>query len=74
MCDYCRIWHGDNTICGQSFEINAVNDNHERFTDAQILQNENDKEPGIVIFLNGRARGYFNITYCPRCGRKLVED
>jgi hypothetical protein len=39
------------------------------------MMNKGDKVPGIVIYSNyGMARGYFDIAFCPMCGRKLVEE
>ena len=42
-------------------------------TDAQIMKNTGDKVPGIVIYKGCKATGYFDIVFCPMCGRKLVE-
>lgn len=40
--------------------------------DCQVYLNNNDN-PSIIIFdKHGMARGYFEIKYCPKCGRKLV--
>nr|DAM32858.1 MAG TPA: Rad50 zinc hook motif [Bacteriophage sp.] len=37
-----------------------------------ILKNTGYDKPVIVIFANTAAMGYFNIEFCPMCGRKLV--
>jgi hypothetical protein len=39
------------------------------------MMNKGDKVPGIVIYSNyGMARGYFDIAFCPMCGRKLAKN
>lgn len=45
------------------------------FRSVQIMMNTGDKVPGIVIYSNYcMAKGYFDIVFCPMCGRKLVEE
>lgn len=74
MCEFCRHWHCANTICGEEIKINQYNKNIlSSLTDAQILKNVNDKKAGIVLYSNDNMPvGYFDINYCPMCGRKLV--
>nr|DAE79159.1 MAG TPA: Rad50 zinc hook motif [Caudoviricetes sp.] len=36
------------------------------------MRNRDDEVPGIVIYKGCSATGYFDINYCPICGRKLV--
>lgn len=72
MCKFCENWHDENTICGADIKIYKCA-NETNLTEAQILKNVRDNKPGIVIFANAAAMGYFNIEFCPMCGRKLVE-
>lgn len=72
-CDYCKEKSENNHIIhGKDIEINKCA-SATNLTEAQIMQNENDKMPGIVIYKGTKAMGYFDINYCPICGRKLVE-
>lgn len=72
MCKFCENWHDENTICGADIKIYKCA-NETNLTEAQILKNFGDNKPAIVIFANTAAMGYFNIEFCPMCGRKLVE-
>ena len=73
MCEFCKNYD-NNRICGANIPIQkCVNETN--LTDAQIMMNTGDKLPGIVIYSNHCvARGYFDISFCPMCGRKLVEN
>jgi hypothetical protein len=74
MCEFCRKWHDENTICGANIKIYKCA-NETNLTNAQIMMNTGDKVPGIVIYSNHcMAKGYFDIAFCPMCGRKLVEE
>jgi hypothetical protein len=48
--------------------------NETDLTDAQIMKNTGDKVPGIIIYKGCKAAGYFDIVFCPMCGRKLAEE
>lgn len=73
-CDYCKEKSENNHIIrGKDIEINKCA-SATNLTEAQIMQNENDKLPGIVIYKGTKAMGYFDIKFCPICGRKLVEE
>lgn len=72
MCEFCRHWKDENTIFGKDIKINPCASATD-LSDAQIIRNANDEKPGIVIFGKCKAKGYFDINYCPMCGRKLVE-
>lgn len=76
MCDFCRKWHSKNTICGSEIKVNQYDNNIvSSLTNAQILKNIGDKKAGIVLFSNSNIPvGYFDIEYCPMCGRKLVDE
>lgn len=73
MCEFCKNWHDKNTICGADIKIHKCA-NETELTTAQIMKNTNDNKPGAVIFQGGITKGYFEINYCPMCGRKLVEE
>lgn len=74
MCEFCRTWHNKNTICGADIKIHKCTSETD-LTTAQIMKNPDDCRPGIVILSNNvTARGYFDIEFCPICGRKLVEE
>lgn len=72
MCDFCKNY-SDNRIFGADIPIKKCA-NETDLTDAQIMKNTGDKVPGIVIYSHGAAEGYFDIAFCPMCGRKLVEE
>ena len=74
MCEFCRTWHNKNTICGADIKIHKCA-SETTLTTAQIIKNANDSKPGVVILQNNAvAKGYFEIDYCPMCGRKLAEE
>lgn len=73
MCEFCRNWHDENTICGSGIKISKCA-NETDLTAAQVVKNDGDRNPGIVIYASGWAKGYFDIKFCPMCGRKLVEE
>ena len=63
----------DNCRLLVDFGSNLPGSQKAELTEAQILKNFGDNKPAIVIFANTAAMGYFNIEFCPMCGRKLVE-
>ena len=72
MCDFCNKYHSIKGITiGKSIEINQCATETD-LKDCQVYLNKGDK-PSIIIFDRyGAARGYFDIKFCPMCGRKLV--
>lgn len=73
MCEFCDKYHSSRgSISGKSIEINkCAPDTNLRECQVYIMKGDN---PSIIIFDKcGMARGYFDIEYCPMCGRKLVE-
>lgn len=72
MCDFCKDYE-NNRIFGADIPIKKCA-NETDLTDAQVMRNRDDEVPGIVIYKGCRAAGYFDINYCPMCGRKLVEE
>lgn len=73
MCEFCRQRKDENTIYGKDIKINQCASATD-LSYAKIIKNVNDEKAGIIIFKQCKAGGYFDINYCPMCGRKLVED
>lgn len=71
MCEFCKNY-GEGRIYGSNIQIKKCA-NRTVLTHAYILKNRNDEVPGIVISSAGLSKGYFDIMYCPMCGRKLVD-
>lgn len=65
MCKYCdtkigktsKLTKGDEAEPHDNFECNIFHSDEE--------------SPGILLWNNGFYCGYFDIKYCPMCGRKL---
>ncbi|ABS34768.1 hypothetical protein FDG46_17305 [Clostridium botulinum] len=66
MCQYCKEEYGKNFNIMKSPTRLEPQPNQ-----AIILQVKGDT-PGIVLCYYGEAQGYFDIIYCPFCGRKLI--
>lgn len=49
MCEFCRTWHDEDTICGADIKIYKCA-SETTLTTAQIIKNANDSKPGVVIF------------------------
>lgn len=72
MCEFCNS-NDKKQIFGAHIPIHKCA-NETNLTDAQIMMNTGDKVPGIMIYSNYcMAKGYFDIAFCPMCGRKLVQ-
>lgn len=72
MCEFCKNYD-NNRIFGADIPIKKCA-NETDLTYAQIMKNTGDKVPGIMIYKGYKAAGYFDIAFCPLCGRKLVEE
>lgn len=72
MCDFCKNY-SDNRIFGANIPIKKCAKETE-LTSANVLKGVGDKVPAIIICSYGAAKGYFNIAFCPMCGRKLMEE
>lgn len=73
MCEYCE---------GKSqYEINGKNFNilytfgfkNDRRYDSWIMKGKMDRKAGIMITTDNSNGVYFDINYCPMCGRKLTK-
>ena len=73
MCEFCRQRKDENTIYGKDIKINQCASATD-LSYAKIIKNVNDEKAGIIIFKQCKACGYFDINYCPMCGRKLCDE
>ncbi len=69
MCDFCKNYEKDK-IFGANIPIRKCA-NETDLTTAQIIKCSGDEMAGIVFYSYGMAKGYFDIMFCPMCGRKL---
>ena len=77
MCEYCK--EDDKFIHGKSIRTTEwkntagycfKNDFKIDYLEMWIMKCKGDKKAGIMID-NGNGARYFDINYCPMCGRKL---
>lgn len=73
MCEYCTK-RNENEIKGKDFNLlPTFGFKNDRKYDSWILKHEMDRKAGIMIVTDNSNGVYFNINYCPMCGRKLGE-
>ena len=72
MCDFCKDY-SDNRISGCNIPIKKCA-NETNLTSANVFKGRGDKVPSIMIHQSIVAMGYFEIAFCPMCGRKLVKE
>ena len=73
MCESCNIYHSVKCgIAGEEIKINKCS-NETNLTDCQVVISKNDN-PALIIFSHGIAMGYFDIKFCPMCGRELSHS
>lgn len=61
-------------IRGTEFELKpTAGFKNDRRYSSWIMKGKADKKAGIIIATNGGNGVYFDINYCPMCGRKLKE-
>ena len=71
MCKFCDYYHSSKGgVSGKGIKILKCA-NETDLTDCQVHKGENDNEFSVVIFSFGITKGYFNINFCPICGRDL---
>lgn len=74
MCEYCEE-EQDKTIYGKRFKLlPTAGFENDRTYSSWIMKNKSDKKAGIMIATNNSNAVYFDIAYCPMCGRKLGEE
>lgn len=73
MCDYCNKFHNARGITiGEPLKIKPCVAKT-KLKDCNVYLHDGDK-PSIIIWDKfGMAMGYFEIEFCPMCGRKLEE-
>lgn len=73
MCKYCEIKSDDGKeINGREFKLLHTHGfKNDRKYSSWILKHTRDIKAGIMIATNNSNAVYFNINYCPICGRKL---
>lgn len=74
VCEFCDKYYSQKgMITGKEIAINKCATDTD-LKDCQVYLHGGDN-PSIIIWgKNGMARGYFEIAFCPMCGRKLVEE
>ena len=73
-CGYCKKGHFLD-IDGKEFELKpTAGFQNDRKYSSWIIKGTEDKKAGIIIITNGSNGVYFDINYCPQCGRKLGDD
>ncbi len=70
MCDFCKDYENNRIFCANIPIKKCANETE--LTSAHVLKGVGDKVPAIIIYSYGAAKGYFDIAFCPMCGRKLV--
>lgn len=71
MCKYCTQ-RNENEIYGRRFNLcPTAGFKNDRRYDSWIMKNKADKNAGIMIATDNSNGVYFDINYCPMCGRKL---
>lgn len=71
MCKYCE-GNNDYDIHGSYFKLlPTFGFKNDRKYDSWIIRSKMDKKAGIMILTDNSNGVYFNINYCPMCGRKL---
>ena len=73
MCEFCDKYHsGKGIITGKEMQIKKCASDTD-LKDCQVYLRNGDNPTIIIWGKNGIARGYFEIEFCPKCGRKLVK-
>jgi len=73
MCEYCRQ-RSKNEILGKELILQpTAGFYNDRNYSSWIMKNKADEKAGIMICTNGGNAVYFDINYCPMCGKKLIK-
>ena len=74
MCEFCDKYHSSKgIIAGKEIVINKCASDTD-LKDCNVHLHSGDVPSIIIWSKNGMARGYFDIAFCPMCGRKLVGE
>lgn len=72
-CEYCCKWN-KLEINGKDFDLKpTAGFKNDRRYSSWIMKGKEDKKAGIIIVTDGTNGVYFDINYCPICGRKLGD-
>lgn len=73
-CKYC-MEDNEAEIYGKYFELKpTAGFKRDRKYSSWIMKGKTDKTAGIIIATNNTNGVYFDINYCPMCGRKLKKE
>ncbi len=68
MCEFCNRHAGNGQECGKDYPIHPCG-NGDLGVRAEYI------DGGIILFKDRKlASGYFDINYCPICGRKIGQE
>ena len=71
MCEYCNQ-RNENEIKGKEFYlVPTAGFKKDRRYSSWIMKNKNDINAGIMIATDNTNAVFFDINYCPMCGRRL---
>ena len=71
MCEYCKDKE-DRIIYGKHFKLlPTFGFKNDRRYSSWIMKCSMDRKAGIMISTDNSNTVYFDINYCPMCGRKL---
>lgn len=75
MCEYCKP-STKMKIHGKYFKFEKTYGYKEDYIkySSWIMQGNADKKAGIFVAEYGNNGCYFDINFCPMCGRKLGEE
>lgn len=73
MCEYCEN-KNKKEIKGKEFDLlPTFGFKNDRKYSSWIMKNRLDEKAGIMIATNNGNAVYFNIDFCPMCGRNLKK-
>ena len=72
-CEYCK-GRSLKEIDGKSFNLKpTAGFENDRKYNSWIMKSKKERKAGIMILTNGSNGVYFDINYCPICGRKVSD-
>lgn len=72
MCEFCKFHTtSKSNFFGKMIKISEKSNTH-NLSEAQVIKLPGD-EKAVMMIYEYSGFGYFEIDYCPKCGRKLVE-
>ena len=67
-CEYCKMPFGKGINVNEHIAQSLIQ------PDSAVIHQTKNDTPGIVLFCKSQPHGYFDIYFCPMCGRKLSEE